>query len=214
MVGFNDLETLNPALAKEMDTSKTGFSPQNVTHGSNKMAYWKCLLGHSWQATVSSRARQGNGCPECSNANSSQIEIAFRKSFHKMNTWQIKDESNTKLTLTNNGTVKRMMVDIEGIFLDKKVVLEYDSYYYHSGRSSDTKEICFLRDTLKTQILLDNGYHVVRIREKSVNGTLEFLDISHEKLFQVQHVYAGQKLDHSESIKDTIDQINTWIQKM
>lgn len=214
LIGFNDLGTTNPELSKEMDVVKTGFSPQEVSHGTNRMAYWKCLAAHSWQASVSSRARQGNGCPECSNANSSQIEIAFRKALHKMNIWQIKDGSNTKLILTHNGKTKKMMVDIEGIFVDKKVVLEYDSYYYHSGRSSDTKEVCFLRDTLKTQILLDNGYHVVRIREKSVNGTLEFLDIAHEKLLQIQHVYAGQKLDHSESIKETIDQINSWIQKM
>ena len=29
-------------------------------------AAWRCdLCGHSWSATVNSRARQGNGCPQC-----------------------------------------------------------------------------------------------------------------------------------------------------
>lgn len=213
LVGFNDLATLNPKLAAEMDVAKTGFTAQDVTRGTNKIAYWECKAGHSWQARIASRTIQGSGCPECSNANSSQIEIAFRKALHKMNNWQIKDESNTKLALNNNGSIKRMMVDIEGLFRDKKIVLEYDSYYYHAGRGSDTKEACFLRDTLKTQILLDNGYHVVRIREKSVNGALDFLDISHENLFQVQHIYTGQKLDHSESIEGTIAKINHWMQE-
>ena len=37
-----------------------------VTAGSSETVWWKCSLGHTWQALVSSRTR-GNCCPYCSN---------------------------------------------------------------------------------------------------------------------------------------------------
>lgn len=214
LVGFNDLATLNPLLAKEMDIVKTGFGPTEITTGSIRKIYWQCDKGHSWQSTMHSRARRGCGCPECSRSNSSKIEIAFRKSLHKLPYWDIKDESNRKLSLIHNGKNKSMMVDIEGIYQEKKVVIEYDGYYYHSGAFRDNREICFARDVLKTEILLSNGYYVVRIREKNYNGTLDFLNIKHNRLLQVEHSYFGQQLDHSGALKETIAQIDNWIKTM
>ena len=37
-----------------------------ITIGSNAKIWWKCTLGHEWQATVGSRSK-GAGCPYCSN---------------------------------------------------------------------------------------------------------------------------------------------------
>lgn len=49
--GFNDLATLYPALAKEWDMEKNGaLSPETVTAASNRKAWWRCPLGHSYQA--------------------------------------------------------------------------------------------------------------------------------------------------------------------
>ena len=62
LVGFNDLATLNPALALEAD----GWAPSTFTAGSSKKVSWKCSSGHTWGATISSRSA-GNGCPICSN---------------------------------------------------------------------------------------------------------------------------------------------------
>ena len=65
--GKNDLATLFPDIAKEWDSEKNnGYSPDMVTAGSSEKAWWKCSLGHTWQALVSSRTR-GIGCPFCSN---------------------------------------------------------------------------------------------------------------------------------------------------
>jgi len=60
LIGFNDLATINPALAAEAD----GWDPTTVTAGSNKNVNWKCELGHKWKATISSRTL-GTGCPSC-----------------------------------------------------------------------------------------------------------------------------------------------------
>lgn len=65
--GFNDLESINPKLAEEWDCIKNGgIHPYEVTAGSGKKVWWKCPLGHSWEASIVSRKR-GNGCPICSN---------------------------------------------------------------------------------------------------------------------------------------------------
>ena len=63
--GYNDLQTLNPNLAKEWNCEKNAnLTPKGVTLGSNKKVWWKCDKGHEWQATIKSR-NNGIGCPFC-----------------------------------------------------------------------------------------------------------------------------------------------------
>lgn len=67
MQGLNDLASAYPDLLKEWDSEKNGaLKPTDVHKGSSKKAWWRCKHGHSWQASVSNRAR-GSGCPICSN---------------------------------------------------------------------------------------------------------------------------------------------------
>ena len=64
--GENDLQTVNPTLAKEWNYEKNnGLIPLDVMPNSVKKVWWKCNKGHEWQATIDSRNR-GNGCPYCS----------------------------------------------------------------------------------------------------------------------------------------------------
>jgi len=64
--GENDLQTINPTLAKEWDYEKNnGLTPTSVLPNSSKKVWWKCSKGHEWQATIGSR-NNGNGCPYCS----------------------------------------------------------------------------------------------------------------------------------------------------
>jgi hypothetical protein len=62
LVGFNDLKTTHPDLAREAD----GWDTTTVSSGSEKKLKWKCVEGHKWQVTVRKRAK-GYGCPFCSN---------------------------------------------------------------------------------------------------------------------------------------------------
>lgn len=60
-----------PELMAEWHPSKNeGLNPEDVTHGSNKKAWWFCANGHEWEATIGSRPK--NGCPHCSNLYVSQ----------------------------------------------------------------------------------------------------------------------------------------------
>ena len=67
--GENDLETLFPEIAKEWDYSKNnGMKPSEITAQNGRKVWWKCSLGHSWEAIVSTRTGPNKtGCPYCSN---------------------------------------------------------------------------------------------------------------------------------------------------
>ena len=65
LIGWNDLQTVSPALAAEWSEKNEGISPQSVTAGSHKKVWWKGACGHEWQAVVKNRVR-GAGCPYCS----------------------------------------------------------------------------------------------------------------------------------------------------
>ena len=66
LIGFNDLTTTNPELLDEWDYSKnTGIKPTNITAGCNRKVWWKCAMGHEWQASINHRTRC-RGCPFCS----------------------------------------------------------------------------------------------------------------------------------------------------
>jgi hypothetical protein len=65
--GVNDLRTVNPHLAAEWDYERNGeATPDTVAANSNKAAWWRCELGHSWRTTIDSR-NVGRGCPYCTN---------------------------------------------------------------------------------------------------------------------------------------------------
>ncbi len=63
--GVNDLATTHPELELEWDyQANKGVSPENVSAGSHRKIYWRCLEGHSWSASLANRAG-GTGCPSC-----------------------------------------------------------------------------------------------------------------------------------------------------
>ena len=65
IVGENDLQTINPSLAKEWNYKKNdGLTPRDVTPNSGQKTWWKCSKGHEWRATINDRSR-GRGCPVC-----------------------------------------------------------------------------------------------------------------------------------------------------
>jgi hypothetical protein len=60
LVGFNDLQTVNPELASQA----LGWNPQTVTISSGVKRKWKCDQGHTWSTSPAQRS-QGRGCPSC-----------------------------------------------------------------------------------------------------------------------------------------------------
>lgn len=65
--GFNDLETVYPALAREWHRELNApLTPEQVTKGSHRKVWWECQEGHVWKTVVYARAKpNGTGCPVC-----------------------------------------------------------------------------------------------------------------------------------------------------
>ena len=72
--GYNDLKTWclsnhRTDLLEEWDYSKNLVLPTQVTPHTDKKVWWKCSLGHEWNAIIGSRTsdKRPTGCPFCSN---------------------------------------------------------------------------------------------------------------------------------------------------
>lgn len=68
LAGFNDLASQEPQIAAQWHPTLNGdLTPQMVTPGSAKKAWWQCEEGHVWKTAIYSRAaRDKCGCPVCS----------------------------------------------------------------------------------------------------------------------------------------------------
>ena len=65
LAGDNDLATHKPDLVEQWHPTLNGdLTPDQVSRGSSKKAWWRCDKGHVWEAIISSRAH-GAGCPDC-----------------------------------------------------------------------------------------------------------------------------------------------------
>lgn len=67
LVGFNDLGTMEPAVAAQWAQDLNGsLTPQSVTVGSGKKVWWRCDQNHVWRAKIYTRTGpQRSGCPVC-----------------------------------------------------------------------------------------------------------------------------------------------------
>lgn len=68
IAGINDLASSYPLLMEEWHPVRNGkLTPQEISGFSNKRVWWRCSLGHEWQAAVYSRTQGKTGCPYCTN---------------------------------------------------------------------------------------------------------------------------------------------------
>lgn len=195
--GFNDLFTTHPALSKEfLILENAPLHPGVVSSGSHSKVWWKCQNSHVWKTAVKDRV-MGNGCAQCSEAQTSKIQQAFHKELSKL----IPDlQCDVRIPVKLR---KRSSVAVDMLSESLKVAIEYDGRYYHSGgRSGQTMASHIANDTEKTQALLDAGYRVVRIRE---NG-LPHLKMNTDKVFEIDYKY-GASMDNS------IAMMKQWIEQ-
>ena len=73
MVGYNDLQTLNPEVASDWHPQKNeGITPQEFTVGSHRKVWWFCEnCGHEWNTTIKDRVKS-KGCPKCAKRKNKQ----------------------------------------------------------------------------------------------------------------------------------------------
>lgn len=103
LVGFNDVATTNPDVAKLFANPSEAFL---YTKNSNKKVLLKCEKGHTWMAPVSRLTTQGSGCPYCSHRLAFAGESDLQTT-HPDLAQELFDKSlATKLTAGSNKKVK------------------------------------------------------------------------------------------------------------
>lgn len=184
--GYNDLQAVNPLLASQWHPFKNKkLTPSQVAAGSSKKAWWICDKLHEWEAIISSRNR-GHGCRQCSEPGTSKIQQAFHQSLAKI----FPDlECDVHILIPFK---KKLSMNVDMFSADLKLVVEYDGHYYHSGALSGRSTTSHMaHDTEKTQMLVNAGYRVIRIRE---NG-LPHLGMKTQNVFELDYKY-GTSMDN------------------
>ena len=152
VVYSNCLSTTHPEIASSWHPTKNNrLLPSMVTAGSSKKVWWKCHAhnDHEWAATIASR-KNGNNCPYCTLTPQSKQELII--------TFELK-------TLFGRIDPKGFKTRLDGrlraidIFIPKlNLCIEFDGSYWHKGK----REI----DKIKSNLLLKEGYSVIRVREE------------------------------------------------
>ena len=169
--------------------------------GTNKKIWWKCLTNnlHEWQAKPNDRTSGGKGCPYCTLTPQSRQELII--------TFEIK-------TIFKNIDPKRFKTRLDGklraidIFIPSlKLAVEFDGSFWHKDKLA--------LDKIKSEMLMDEGYKVIRIRE----GPLKKI---HENDIVSTHPYDGKQitdnilkriLDLFDLDSKTISRIKNYLEK-
>ena len=190
----NCLTTTHPDLAKEWHPTKNAkLTPDDITFGSAKRAWWKCLKDndHEWKARINSRLI--NSCPYCTLTPQSKQELII--------TFELK-------TIFNGINPKGLKTRIDGklitvdIYLPKlNLGIEFDGSYWHKLKRE--------KDEIKTRQLINAGYNVIRIREKPLksifdNDIISDLPFNGKKVVNSLLQRIMEKFDVGEKIKDKI----------
>ena len=158
IAGENDLQTVNPLLAKEWHPTKNGnLTPQMVLPNSDKSVYWICpFCKHEWKAKISNR-NHNQGCPNCAKRNKTSFpeQAVFYYIKHVFS-----DAINSYTDIFSN----QMELDI--YIPSKKIGIEYDGIY-HDGQK---------RDILKYNICKENKIYLIRISEVQRENIMELCD--------------------------------------
>lgn len=147
LVGYNDLATVMPGVAKEWHPIKNGeLTPKDVTAGSNKKVWWQCERGHEWQTSIAHRSN-GRRCPKC--FGESKTSFPEQAIFFYM----------CKITTAYNRFLVDSRTEIDIYLPEHKIGIEYDGAYFHNSEKAKQRE------NRKQEALESLGITLIRVRE-------------------------------------------------
>ena len=153
----NSLINCNPSLASEWHKEKNvGVNLNQVIYGGKKIYWWKCAKGkdHIWRASLENR-KKGKGCPYCTLTPQSKQELTI--TFELLKLFKNIDPKGLKTKL--NGKLRALDIFIPTLNL----CIEFDGAYWHK----EQEEI----DKIKSEMLFDKGFKVIRVREEPLPKT-------------------------------------------
>ncbi len=119
LVGFNDLATLCPEVAKEAD----GWDPNTVTPGSSANLQWRCQKGHTWKAKVVYRTGpNGTNCPTCASSGFKPGQPAWLYLFERPGEQQVGVTNEPEVRLKRHERNGWVEVEVVGPFPGDQVL--------------------------------------------------------------------------------------------
>ena len=113
--------SVDSPLLKEWNYDRNGrLTPSDFKEHSARKIWWKCCKNHSWQTTISTRAK-GSGCPYCSgryaikgenDLQTLRPEIASEWNYNKNGNLfpcEFKSQSNKTVSYTHLDVYKRQL---------------------------------------------------------------------------------------------------------
>lgn len=148
LIGYNDLATTNPKLAKQWHPTKNGkLTPQDVTASSGKKVWWICNKEHEWKAIIASRNR-GNNCPYC--AKEKQTSFAEQAIYFYCK----------KITTAINRYIE-FGKEIDIYLPEYNVGIEYNGMYWHKHKEQHDKD--------KIVYFAHKGIRIITVKESNKN---------------------------------------------
>lgn len=127
---------------------KNDLSAEGITSMSGKKVIWECsTCGYAWEAIVSNRTSQGQGCPYCAKTSTSYGEQILYYILKR----ELKEHK-----VLNRAKVGGYEIDV--FVPDLKFGIEYSGYNYHVNKVE--------QDKIKKEALKDAGYNVITILER------------------------------------------------
>lgn len=153
-VTFNtSLEYFFPKVAKEWDYEKNSpLLPSEVTAGTSKKYWWRCIKGHYWKASTHDRTKSrgvGTKCPFC----------LIRSSTPELRVYA--ELLNIIPNVKSRYQFKKKEIDV--FLQDFNIGIEYDGVYYHKNSLK--------KDLTKNKFLKDNKIILIRLRQKPLEKT-------------------------------------------
>jgi len=143
----------NPDLAEQWHPILNGdLTAYNLTSGSSrKNIWWKCHKGedHEWRTSVDNRSK-GSNCPFCTLTPQSKQELTITFELKKL----FKNIDPPGLKTKLKGRLRAIDIYVPKLNL----CIEFDGSYWHK----DKLDI----DKIKSEMLLQEGFKLIRVREE------------------------------------------------
>lgn len=153
---------LGQQIIDEFDTEeneKIGIRLKEVSYGSNKKAYWKCVRGHKWRAMIGIRTTYGCGCPYCKSGINSFPESFI---YYALKSVMPNIERNYRMPKEIGG------YELDICLPDQKLVIEYDGRNWHTQPIDGAFPIGS-KEYIKSEICNQYGLRLIHIYDKSTN---------------------------------------------
>lgn len=152
LIGYNDFATVHPELLKEWDYEKNTIKPDSVMSGSRTKVWWKCAVGHSYQATLNHRTSPNStGCPICYSGR--QTSFAEQAVYY-----YVKKVFPDAINRYNNIFGSKFELDI--YIPSCNTAIEYDGEAWHKNDKLE-------REQRKCKLCNEHGIRLIRLREKA-----------------------------------------------